>query len=194
MVHTSFYSPEEVRQLGFLAVGEDVLISRKASIYSAGKITIGNHVRIDDFCILSGKITMGSYIHISAYTGIWAGESGVLLEDFVTISGRCNIYGKTDDYSGMAMTNPMVPEEFVNIMDEPVVFGKFSIIGCASTILPGVEIAVGTAVGSMSLVKKNTLPWMIYAGIPVNALRKRERKIEEMGQLFCFKEWGEVNN
>lgn len=192
MVHTSFYSQEEVQQLGFLAVGKDVLISRKASFYSSEKIIIGDHVRIDDFCIISGKITLGSYIHISAYTGIWAGESGIVLEDFVTISGRCNVYGKTDDYSGMAMTNPMVPEELVNIQDEQVIFRKFSIIGCASTVLPGVEIAEGTAIGSMSLVKKNTLPWMLYAGVPIKAIRKRERKMEEMGQLCYLKESGGI--
>lgn len=183
-MHTSFYSPEEVKLLGFLSVGENVLISRKASFYSVEKISIGSHVRIDDFCILSGRITMGSYIHISAYTGIWAGEGGVLLEDFVTISGRCNIYGKTDDYSGKAMTNPMLPDEYVHIIDEPVIFRKYSIIGCASTVLPGVVVSEGTAVGSMSLIKKDTLPWMIYAGVPVKIIRERERKVEEMAQLL----------
>ncbi len=30
-------------------------------------ISIGDNVRIDDFCILSGKIELGSNIHISAY-------------------------------------------------------------------------------------------------------------------------------
>ena len=46
---TSFYSEEELQQMGFAHVGHDVMISRKASIYGASNIWIGNHVRVDDF-------------------------------------------------------------------------------------------------------------------------------------------------
>ena len=63
---TSFYSEEELKSLGLKHYGKNVLISRKCSIYSAESISIGNHVRIDDFCILSGEITIGDYCHISA--------------------------------------------------------------------------------------------------------------------------------
>ena len=62
----SFYSPEELKALGLKEYGEDVRISRKCSIYGAGNISLGSHVRIDDFCLLSGKISLGSYVHIAA--------------------------------------------------------------------------------------------------------------------------------
>ena len=55
----SFYSQEELMKIGFLSVGKNVLISKKASIYNPSVISIGNNVRIDDFCILSGKVTIG---------------------------------------------------------------------------------------------------------------------------------------
>ena len=55
---TSFYSEEELQQMGFAHVGHDVMISRKASIYGASNIWIGNHVRVDDFCVHSGIISM----------------------------------------------------------------------------------------------------------------------------------------
>ena len=51
----SFYSKEELKEIGFKKYGENVLISRKTSIYNPEKIIIGNNVRIDDFCILSRK-------------------------------------------------------------------------------------------------------------------------------------------
>ena len=35
---TSFYSDEELQQMGFAHVGHDVMISRKASIYGASNI------------------------------------------------------------------------------------------------------------------------------------------------------------
>ena len=49
----AFLSPSALAEIGFAAVGKNVLISDKASIYGAERIEIGNNVRIDDFCILS---------------------------------------------------------------------------------------------------------------------------------------------
>lgn len=87
-----------------------MLISRKASIYGENNISIGDNVRIDDFCILSGNITIGNNVHISAYTGLFVGNMGIKIEDFVALSVRCVVFGESDDYSGSAMTNPMIPD------------------------------------------------------------------------------------
>jgi len=65
---TSFLSESELKTIGFLKYGTNVLVSRKASIYNPEQIVLGDNIRIDDFCILSGNIKLGSYIHISAYT------------------------------------------------------------------------------------------------------------------------------
>ena len=65
---TSFYTNDELLDLGFQCVGSHVLISRKASLYGTKGMQIGDNVRIDDFCILSGEITLGSNIHIGAYS------------------------------------------------------------------------------------------------------------------------------
>ena len=77
---TSFYSEEEIQEIGFKSVGKDVLISRHISFYSPEKISIGSHVRIDDFCILSGNITIGNYVHIAAGCYLFAGEYGIILK------------------------------------------------------------------------------------------------------------------
>ena len=50
----SFYSRSELEHIGFATIGKNVLLSRKASIYSPAMISIGDNVRIDDFCILFG--------------------------------------------------------------------------------------------------------------------------------------------
>ena len=49
----SFLTYKQLSKIGFLSLGENVLLSEKASIYNAPKIHIGSNVRIDDFCILS---------------------------------------------------------------------------------------------------------------------------------------------
>lgn len=171
---TSFYLPEELAALGLGSYGEDVRISRHASLYSAENIHLGNHVRIDDFCVLSGKIQLGNYVHISAATLLFGGDAGICLHDYSTTSSRCGIYAKSDDYSGAFMTNPMVPEEYTGVYGAPVVIGKHVVMGSGCTVFPGVTVAEGCAIGAMTLLTHSTEPWGIYYGIP--ARRQRERK------------------
>ena len=66
----SFYSQEELQSMGFKELGANVLVSRKASIYGAEKISLGNNVRVDDFSILSGRIEIGNHVHIAAYVAL----------------------------------------------------------------------------------------------------------------------------
>ncbi|MBP7613013.1 MAG: acyltransferase [Paludibacter sp.] len=179
MIKSSFYSENELAEIGFKQFGENVKISRKASIYTPEQISIGNHVRIDDFCILSGNISLGSYIHISAYTALY-GRYGIIIEDYVTISGRVMVYSQSDDYSGNFMTNPMIPAEFVNVSGATVSFRKHSIVAAGSIILPGVCMHEGACLGAMSLLKKDIPEWTIYAGVPAKQISPREKKILEM--------------
>lgn len=180
---TSFYTYDELTAIGFKKVGKDARISRKASIYAAQNISIGDSVRIDDFCILSGSIDIGSYVHISAYTALY-GRFGITIEDFVTISGRVFVYSQNDDYTGEFMTNPMVPEEFTNISGAPVTFKKHSIVAAGSIILPGVTMHTGSCLGAMSLLKHDIPEWTIFAGIPARHISARSRKILELEQKF----------
>lgn len=174
---TSYYSESELCSLGLKHVGKNVRLSRKTSLYGISNISIGDNVRIDDFCILSGKINIGNYVHINPYTGIYAGTSGVYIEDFCNFSSRITIYAVADDYSGEYMTSPLLPKECTNIQTAPVYIRKHVIIGTACNILPGVEIAEGCAIGAMSLIKHNTEPWGIYAGIPCKRIKERSRNL-----------------
>ena len=177
MTQTSYYTEEELAQLGLKSYGTDVRLSRKTSLYGAGNISIGSHVRIDDFCVLSGNITIGNYVHINPYTGIYAGKAGVTLDDFANLASRLTIYAVSDDYSGEYMTSPLLPEEVTNIKQAPVHVGKHVIIGTCSAILPGVTIAEGCAVGAMTLVKKSCAPWGIYAGVPCKRIKERSKNL-----------------
>lgn len=177
MVKTSFYTTEELKGLGLASYGSNVKISRNAKFYSPEEIRIGNHVRIDDFCILSGKITIGNYVHINAYSGLFASDAGIQLEDFVNMSSRITIYAISDDYSGETMTSPLIPEKYKRLTKEKVVIGKYVIMGTGTSILPGVRIGEGCAIGSMSLVKKDLEPWGIYAGVPCRFIKPRSKNL-----------------
>lgn len=175
----SFLSESELAKVGFNKIGRNVLISRKASIYSPENISLGNNVRIDDFCILSGHIEAGSYIHISAYTALY-GKFGITLEDFVTISGKVMVYSQSDDYSGEYMTNPMLPEEFTHVTGGKVVFKKHSIVAAGCIIFPGITLDEGAAAGAMSLITRNIPQWSIYAGIPAKFIKERKKDIIDL--------------
>ncbi len=180
----SFYNNEELKQLGLKSYGKNVLISKKCSIYGAENISIGNNVRIDDFCTLSGKIEIGNYVHIASYSALYAGTEGIIINDFVSISARCTIWGKSDDYSGLNMTNPTIPDKYKNVKEGKIVFEKHSILGCNTVVMPDVTIAQGTATGVFSFIKKSTKPWMTYFGIPARAFKQREQKILELEKEF----------
>lgn len=177
---TSFYSDREMAEIGFKSFGKNVQISRKASIYGAEKITIGNNVRVDDFCVLSGNITLGDHVHIAVYSALFGGKAGIEIQDFVGISSRGIIYAESDSYSGEALTNPTIPAEYRMCVEGRVVLRKHVIVGSGTTILPGVEIGVGSAIGSMSLVNKSLGEWGIYVGIPCQYKKQRSKKLLEM--------------
>ena len=176
MAQTSYYTEEELAQLGLKSYGKDVHLSRKASLYGVGNISIGNHVRIDDFCILSGNITIGNYVHVNPYTGIYAGKAGVTLDDFANLASRITIYAVSDDYSGAFMTSPLLPEEVTNIKQAPVHVNKHVIIGTCSAILPGVTIGEGAVIGAGAVVTRDVPAYSVAVGAPAKVIKDFSKK------------------
>lgn len=183
-METSFYTENELRNLGFKKIGNDIFISKKVSFYGIGKIAIGNHVRIDDFCILSGNITLEDYIHIAAFCALFGGNKGILMKSYSGLSSKVSIYAESDDYSGLSMTNPMIPTEYRNVSGGRVVLENHVIVGTGTSIMPNVTIKEGSAVGSMSLVNKSLDSWGIYAGIPCKRIKERKKELLHVFQAF----------
>ena len=174
----SYLSKEELKQIGFKKVGEDVKISKRAVFYAAENIEIGEHVRIDDFVFISGGsgICIGNYVHIAPYSALY-GKFGIIISDYVNISSRVSIYSTSDDYSGEVMTGPLVNQQYINDIGEKVIIEKYVIVGTGSVLLPGAILHEGVAIGAMSLVKSELEPFTIYAGVPVKHIKERSRKM-----------------
>ncbi len=182
----SFYSAGELQTLGLATFGEDVRISKKTSIYNPGRISIGSHVRIDDFCVLSageGGIEIGHYIHIAVFCSL-IGAGKIELDDFCNLSSRVSIYSSNDDYTGSYLSNPTVPAEFTGVAHADVVLRKHVIIGSGSVVLPGVCLDDGVAVGALSLVTKNCQAFGIYGGVPARRIGERKRDLLELEKQF----------
>lgn len=175
----SFYTLEELAQIGFKSHGNNLLISKYARFYDIGNIEIGNNVRIDDFCILSGKIKLGDYIHISAYTALY-GKYVIEMEDYSGLSPRCTIFSSSDDFSGNYLIGPMINHKLTNISGGKVIFKKYSQLGCNCVVFPGVIINEGAAAGAMSLIINDLEPWKIYKGIPAKFLKNRKKNLLDL--------------
>jgi len=186
----AWLTKDQLETMGFAGIGRNARLSDKASFYNCPKIRLGDDVRIDDFCVLSageGGINLGDHIHIAVYSSL-IGAGNISLEDFCNISSRVSIYSSNDDYSGEAMTNPTVPQEFTKVCHSDVRLGRHVIVGSGSVIFPGVTLEDGVAVGALSLVKENCWTFGIYAGIPARCIGKRHRGLLEMEKMFLASE------
>lgn len=175
----AFLNNDDLRAIGFASFGEDVKISDRASFYNPQNIKIGNHVRIDDFCVLSagnGGIVIGNYVHIAVYASL-IGAGKIELCDFSNLSSRVSIYSSNDDYSGAFLTNPTIPDKYKNVLHDDVIIGKHAIIGSGSVIMPGAVLGIGVAIGALSYVNKNCDDFSIYAGCPVRRISSRKNDL-----------------
>lgn len=177
---------QQLTAIGFKAIGHNVRISDKASIYNAANISIGDNVRIDDFVVLSagvGGIFIGSNIHIAVFSSIIGAEK-VTLKDFCNISSRVSIYSSSDDYSGSTMSNPTIPEKYKTVTSMPVTIGRHVIIGCGTVVLPGANLHDGVAVGALSLLNASCEKFTVYAGVPAKKIKLRQQTLLELEKAY----------
>ena len=179
------YSEEELKNLGLKSYGKSVLISKDARIYSPHKVTIGNDVRIDDFCILSGKISIENNVHLAAGVQLAAGSGRITIKDFAGIAFNTVLTASSDDYSGESLTNPTVPETYKKTKSVgEIIIGRHVIIGASCFVMPNVIIGDGCAVGAMSFVSKSLDSWGIYFGIPVRKIKDRSKEILKLEKSY----------
>ncbi|ACB32914.1 transferase hexapeptide repeat containing protein [Leptothrix cholodnii SP-6] len=184
----AYYTETQLQAFGFRHLGQDVKISDKASIYNADQIEIGDHSRIDDFCVLSGRIRIGRYNHVTPMCLVAGGVPGVFMDDFCTLAYGVKVFSQTDDYSGATMTNSLIPRKYKNEQFAAVTLRRQTIVGAGAIVMPGVEVAEGCAIGAMALVTKSTLPWGIYAGVPARRTKDRLKGLLDLEQAFLKEE------
>ena len=175
----SFYSEDELARLGFRRCGRDVSISRHCHIDSPGTIEIGDHVRIDEFALLTGSITIGSHVHVAAYVALFGGGE-ITIEDYVGLAARTTVYSESDDFSGEFLAGPTIPEAYRAITSAPVRFERFALLGAGCVVFPGVTVHEGAAIGAMSLVSEDSPAWKILVGTPARPIRDRSRTLIQL--------------
>jgi len=180
-----FLSEDELQSMGFRKLGKHVKISDKASIYDADQMEIGDHSRVDDFCVLSGRILLSRNVHIAVFCNLAGGEAGIEIDAFSGLAYGATVFTQNDDYSGETLLGPTIPEKYrQQTVKKPIIFERFCNVGTHAVIVPGVTLREGTVVGAKSLVLRSTKPWTIYFGIPAKPLRKRSDRMLKLAEDY----------
>ncbi len=169
-------------------------------IYEYAKIVNRDHFsidifsQIDDFVFINGgeKTELGKFVHIASFCSVIGGGK-FYMEDFSGLSAGCRIITGSDDFTGGGLTNPTVPVLYSNVRKSFVRIKRHAIIGTNVTILPGVTIGEGAAVGAGCIVRKDLEPWSIYVGQECRRIKSRpsalilqlEKKLLAEKGLLC---------
>ncbi|MBU1105374.1 MAG: acyltransferase [Candidatus Riflebacteria bacterium] len=191
---SSFYSQEDLKNLGLGSVGSNVKISKIASIYSPQNVFVSDNVRIDDFCVLSGGsgISIGSFVHISAFVALYGG-SGISIGNNCSISPFTAIFSESDDFSGNSLVSPWYPKDFKPGYNAgKVVLMDHSNVGSHCVIMPRVIIREGVAIGANSLVLNSCDEWSVYCGSPAKKIKERSKDLLRLEGEFMQLLNGEV--
>lgn len=169
-----------------MKTGKNVIINPTVQIFNPDMIEIGDNVRIDAFCVLSGGmgLKIGSHIHIACGGYFFAG-AGIEIEDFVEIAPRLTVLSNCDDFHGHSLVGPCIPMKFKpDLISGKVIMKRHVLTGVNVTILPGITLGEGVAVGIGAMVNRDCEPWSIYAGVPAKKIKDRNKDMLILEKQF----------
>lgn len=178
IISKNYYSKEELLNIGFEHIGDQVKVSRKTGIYVPEKVWIGNNVTVEAFTKISPNVILLDNVYIGPFCALH-GDKGIFLSENVYIESHVCMYSSTSDYSGIYMASAMVGGgEYGGDLGEKIIIEKNAIVSANCCILPGSIIRENVFIMPRSLVKKDTKKNAFYTGIPIEeVVRKKERGV-----------------
>lgn len=141
------YTREELLAAGFSSVGDNVAIARDVKLYAiAGKL--GDNVRIDTYCILTGQVTLGDNVHIAPLCFLSATGGEIVMEAGSGMGPQVALLTKSDDYTTADLATADKVSGSIRV-------GANSIIGTGCKIMPGVTIGHDASIGTACVVTRN---------------------------------------
>jgi acetyltransferase-like isoleucine patch superfamily enzyme len=179
---SQFYSAAELTQLGCTKIGGHVQVSRLAQFY-AFRGELGDHCRIDDYCIIKGRVDIGCCAHISAFCLLGGTGGTIRIGDFSTTAAYVALYTASDDYTSPWLTNAVVPQDLRRGITGDVVIGKGVVLGAHCVVLPGAVIGDYATIGALCIVNGEYVGGAIYvtgAGRPRSIGRRDISNLERL--------------
>ena len=156
--------------------GKDSIIGRTVRIRHPDLFSIGMNSIIDDFTYVSSQLQVGNFTHVGAGAHIIGGKKAkVFIGDFVNIAPGVSMAAGQNDYYGGDLVGPAIPKGYGGEpILEPVEIGDHCLLGFNVSVLAGVKLPEGVAVGAYSLLKPMAYkPWTVYAGVPAREVGTR---------------------
>jgi len=180
----------------FGRVGRGMNFGRNISLRCPGRMSLGDHVTIDDGCALDARggagpadFTIGprtliardtcltlksGYLRIGADGSIGSqcylsAVSGLQIGDHAIIAGQCYFGGGR--YHTALGQGPMVSQGLVT--KGPVIIGDDVWIGAGARVLDGVRVGDGAIIGAGAVVTRDVAPNAIVGGVPARPLGVR---------------------
>jgi acetyltransferase-like isoleucine patch superfamily enzyme len=178
-MESPYFTREELLAFGFSRVGDPVWISRKCSFYAI-RGALGDHVRMDDFCVVKGEVSLGSYIHVAGFCSLSGVAAPLLLEDCCSVGNRVSIYTGSDDFHADALAGNTVPASMVHTLTGRVRLGRGALVGAHSVVMPGVDVGDGAAVGAQCVVTKSVPPGTILVSGGMRSLPVGRRDVKKI--------------
>jgi acetyltransferase-like isoleucine patch superfamily enzyme len=163
------------------------IVSANIRVRVPEHLIVGEGSIIDDFCYISTRLTVGRGTHIASGCSIAGGAKfQCTIGDFCSLSSGVKVWCASNDFVNDLIA--ILPEGIeTSSVEGDVDIESYCGVGANSVILPGNHLPEGTAIGALSLVPSGFKfePWMVYAGIPIHPIRKRnrERVMEQVRQL-----------
>tara|TARA_A100000164_G_scaffold311025_1_gene288865 strand:+ start:423 stop:932 length:510 start_codon:yes stop_codon:yes gene_type:complete len=169
-MNSEYLTNNDLIKYKFDSLGQNVKISKNATMIGEKNISLGSNVRIDDYCIISvkeGNLKIGNDVHIGGQSYLGCG-GGLVLGNNINIAQGVKIYTKINDYS----TFDGNKDKFIL---GKIKIGDQVIIGSNSVLVGNCSVGEGTTIGALSFVKNDLKPWSVYAGNPCKFIKDRQK-------------------
>jgi acetyltransferase-like isoleucine patch superfamily enzyme len=187
-------------------VGRNVVIGKNVSIRNPRKILIGDHVVIDDDCVLDAKgqknvgIVIGNNVVLSRNTILSCKGGSIVIGNNTNISVNCTLISESSVHIGANVlfaaycyviaggNHGMDRTDIAVIQQDSFSKGGVTIednvwLGAGVKVLDGVKIERDAIAGAGSVVTRGVPPFTVVAGVPAKVVKSR---IQNVVGLHCY--------
>jgi acetyltransferase-like isoleucine patch superfamily enzyme len=187
----------------FQSAGKGAVFGRHIVVRNGHNIRLGDHVVLDDGCVVDGRgagpegVVIGSRVIIGRHTTVQAkigpihigddcdigaassvhSQGGVHIGRGVVLGGGCKLSGGIFQIersaAASAEASGMSAREQIRATRGPIRIGDRCLVGMGAMFLDGVEIGEGAVIGAGSVMVHSVPAHAVAAGVPGRLLRLR---------------------
>lgn len=160
-------------------IGKNSIIRSYSIIYSSTEV--GTNLSTGHFAVIRENVKIGDNCSVGTYSTIASDVvigNNSRIHTHVLITDKSKIGDNVWVFSNVTTSSDIHPP--CGLCDKGIVVGSNSVIGAATTCIPGVEIEENVVVSSGSFVSKNLKSGYLYGGNPA-------KKICELTKIPCTK-------